>query len=57
MSYLFFYTSGGNPYLAFKRSRKDSIMRKWKRRGVMVDRIKKGMYLIHDREYWKEAED
>lgn len=55
MSYLFMYTSGGNPYLAFKRSRKDSIMRKWKRRGVTVERVKRGMYLIHDRDCWKEG--
>ena len=48
MWYHFSFASGGNPYIAMSASKKDSLIRKYRNRGVKVERIEKGFYLVHD---------
>ena len=48
MWYHFSFASGGNPYIAMSASKKDSLIRKYRNRGVKVERIENGFYLVHD---------
>ena len=48
--YHFTYTSGANPYVAFSRNRKDSILRKYRKLGIKVENAGKQIYIIHDKE-------
>ena len=46
---LFEYESGANPYVAFDKRRVTSIKRKYKRHGILVERVSDNHYLIHDK--------
>ena len=51
----FEYTSGSNPYIAKTEEEKDRIIRKYKRKGIAVDKLvhpsfDTDFYVIHDKE-------
>ena len=52
----FEYTSGANPYIAKTNAERDRVMRRWEKRGVLVEEIPYSsnesvqFFMVHDRE-------
>ena len=53
----FEYTSGANPYIAKTQAERDRIIRKYKRKGIAVDKVvcssrdlDTEFYIVHDKE-------
>lgn len=46
----FTYTSGANPYITTTEKSKRNLIRKYRRKGYIVTRIKYGFWIINDEE-------